>query len=232
MLLLALDTSTVACSVALLRAEAIVAAEEQPMIRGHAEALLPMVARIMTRAGAPFGAIDRLAVTIGPGHFTGLRAGIAAARGLALALDRPLVGVTTLEAIAAGVPEAERRGRVVIVAIDSKREEAYVQAFDEGLVARASPAALRPADYAAKFAAARPAMPVVLAGDAAEALGRALAALGLEIAHANARGHANAAVVARLAARRPVPEAAPRPLYLHPPETKPAALRPAPLAAS
>lgn len=232
MLLLALDTSTVACSAALLREETILADEELPMIRGHAEALLPMVARIMAQAGVPFREIDRLAVTIGPGHFTGLRAGIAAARGLALALDRPLVGITTLEAVAAGVPEAERRGRILIVAIDSKREEAYLQAFDERLAACASPEALQPAAYAARFAAKRPAASVLLAGDGAGALGGAFAALGIGFMRATGSGHASAAVVARLAASRPVPAMAPRPLYLHPAETKPAALRPAPVAAS
>ena len=231
MLLLALDTSTVACSAALWRDATILAEEEQAMIRGHAEALLPMVARIMARAGASFAEVDRLAVTIGPGHFTGLRAGIAAARGLALALDRPLIGVTTLEAVAAAVPEAERRGRILVVAIDSKREEAYLQAFDDRLIARAPPEALQPAIYAAKFAAARPTMPALLAGDAAEALGGALATHGLVWWRATGSGHASAAVVARLAASRPAPATPPRPLYLHPPETKPAKLRPAPVAA-
>ncbi len=78
------------------------------MPRGHAEALMPLIARVMDRRAIDFSALDRIAVTVGPGSFTGLRVGIAAARGIALAADKPAVGLTTLAAYAAPL---YRRGR-------------------------------------------------------------------------------------------------------------------------
>ena len=103
MLILAIDTALEACAVAVLDAEtdALRAQESQAMARGHAEALMPMIERVMQAATLPFTALDRIAVTVGPGSFTGLRVGISAARGLGLAADKPVVGVTTLSAYAA-----------------------------------------------------------------------------------------------------------------------------------
>lgn len=103
MQLLALDTALAATAVAVLDTEAgsILAGESLPMARGQSEALLPMVERVVKAAGLAMRNIDKIAVTVGPGSFTGLRIGIAAARGLALALARPVVGVSTLAAFAA-----------------------------------------------------------------------------------------------------------------------------------
>ena len=98
MRVLAIDTALAACSAAVLDTEygGIVANESLPMTRGHAEALMPLLKRVMDAAGLTFSDIDRVAVTTGPGSFTGLRVGIAAARGIALAADKPAVGVSTL----------------------------------------------------------------------------------------------------------------------------------------
>ena len=101
MKILAVDTALGACSVALLRGEEVLAHIFEPMDRGHAERLAPMVDEAMKAAKTDFAALDRLAVTVGPGTFTGQRVGLAFMRGLRLALKRPLTGVTTLEAIAA-----------------------------------------------------------------------------------------------------------------------------------
>ena len=103
MRVLAIDTALAACSAAVLDTEhgGIVAAESLPMARGHAEALMPLVARVMDQAGMAFSDLDRVVVTTGPGSFTGLRVGIAAARGIALAVDKPAVGLSTLFAYAA-----------------------------------------------------------------------------------------------------------------------------------
>src|SRR3974390_3374060 len=104
MRVLAIDTALAACSAAVLDTEqggGIVASESLPMVRGHAEALLPLVQRVMQQAGVSFPDIDRVAVTTGPGSFTGLRVGIAAARGMALAAAKPAVGLSTLAAFAA-----------------------------------------------------------------------------------------------------------------------------------
>src|SRR6478609_4003883 len=103
MRVLAIDTALAACSAAVLDTEhgGIVASESLPMLRGHAEALLPLLQRVMHQARLSFPDIDRIAVTTGPGSFTGLRVGIAAASGIALGADKPAVGVTTLSAYAA-----------------------------------------------------------------------------------------------------------------------------------
>src|SRR5882672_1570381 len=103
MLILAIDTALDACAAAVLDTSAgqLIAAESQAMKRGHAEALMPLIARVMKEAGLPFTALDRIAVTTGPGSFTGLRVGLSAARGIALAAGKPAVGVTTLTAFAA-----------------------------------------------------------------------------------------------------------------------------------
>ena len=127
MLILAIDTALEACAVALLDTEAgsLRAQETQLMARGHAEALMPMVERVMKTADVPFTALDRIAVTVGPGSFTGLRVGISAARGLGLAADKPVVGVTTLSAYAA--PFLTEGGGAIISLIDARHDHVYMQ---------------------------------------------------------------------------------------------------------
>ncbi|MBS0536491.1 MAG: tRNA (adenosine(37)-N6)-threonylcarbamoyltransferase complex dimerization subunit type 1 TsaB [Proteobacteria bacterium] len=128
MRILAIDTALEACSVALLDADTVVAEESQVMARGHAEALMPMLARLRERAAFYFNVIDRIAVTVGPGSFTGLRVGIAAARGIGLATGKPVVGITTLEALAAPLIADDASSPVVSV-IDARHGHVYLQAF-------------------------------------------------------------------------------------------------------
>jgi tRNA threonylcarbamoyladenosine biosynthesis protein TsaB len=128
MLILAIDTALDACSAAVLDTSAsrIIAQESQAMKRGHAEALMPLIARVMKESGIAFTALDRIAVTTGPGSFTGLRVGLSAARGIALAADRPVVGLTTLTAFAA--PFVAESGEYPIVsAIDARHDHVYFQ---------------------------------------------------------------------------------------------------------
>src|SRR5262245_31897250 len=115
MRVLAIDTALEACSVAVLDTERadLGGHESLPMQRGHAEALMPLIARVLDRAQLDFSAIDRLAVTTGPGSFTGLRVGIAAARGIALAAGKPAIGLTTLAAFAAPFIAAAANVQVV-----------------------------------------------------------------------------------------------------------------------
>lgn len=113
MLILAIDTALSACSVALVQGGETLMSCTEVMARGQAERLAPMVAELMGGAGISFKHLDRIAVTRGPGAFTGLRVGLAFARGLALALGRPCVGFSTLEVLAAGASH-ER----VLAAID------------------------------------------------------------------------------------------------------------------
>ena len=96
------------------------------MSRGHAEALMPMIARVMT-GKTDFFALDRIAVTIGPGSFTGLRVGISAARGIGLAANKPVVGVTTLSAYSALIVAASNDAPIV-AAIDARHDNVYFQA--------------------------------------------------------------------------------------------------------
>src|ERR1700726_896330 len=101
------------------------------MTRGHAEALMPLVGRVMDAARLEFDEIDRIAVTVGPGSFTGLRVGIAAARGIALAAGKPAVGVSTLAAFAAAHLNPGMT-RPVVAAVDARHDHVYVEVFGPG----------------------------------------------------------------------------------------------------
>src|SRR5258707_551166 len=134
MRVLAIDTALEACSVAVIDtadAHAHHAYESLPMQRGHAEALMPLVARVLDRAQLDFSNLDRVAVTTGPGSFTGLRVGIAAARGIALAAGRPAIGLTTLSGFAA--PHiAEDDTKSVVAVVDARHDHVYLQVFGPG----------------------------------------------------------------------------------------------------
>src|SRR6516164_4313362 len=133
MRVLAIDTPPEACSVAVLdtgRADLRVQ-ESLPMQRGQAEALMPLVAQIPESAQLDFTDLDRIAVTTGPGSFTGLRVGIAAARGIALATGKPAVGLSTLAAFAAPLIAADD-SLPVVAAIDARHDHVYLQVFGPG----------------------------------------------------------------------------------------------------
>jgi tRNA threonylcarbamoyladenosine biosynthesis protein TsaB len=139
MRLLAIDTSLTACAAAVFDVDrGVLASETQSMARGHAEALIPLIERVMAAARISFDALDRIAVTVGPGSFTGLRVGVSAARGIALAAQRPAVGVTTLDAFAA--PWLARNDRMpILVAIDARNDQGYMQAFGADNMALSRP---------------------------------------------------------------------------------------------
>src|SRR5512147_2979822 len=125
MRLLAIDTALAACSAAVFDFDkGIIASETLPMVRGHAEALVPLIGRVVETAGIDYSALDRIAVTVGPGSFTGLRVGVAAARGIALATGKPVVGITTLEALAAPYLAADP-ATPVAAAIDGRHRHVY-----------------------------------------------------------------------------------------------------------
>jgi tRNA threonylcarbamoyladenosine biosynthesis protein TsaB len=128
MLILAIDTALDACAAAVLDTGSgkLVARESQAMKRGHAEALMPLIARVMKQSGVSFAALERIAVTTGPGSFTGLRIGLSAARGIALAADKPVIGLTTLTAFAAPVV-AENAEQPVMSVIDARHDHVYFQ---------------------------------------------------------------------------------------------------------
>jgi tRNA threonylcarbamoyladenosine biosynthesis protein TsaB len=128
MLILAIDTALDACAAGVLDTDAgrLIAVESEAMKRGHAEALMPLIARVMKQSGIDFASLDRIASTTGPGSFTGLRVGLSAARGIALAANKPVIGVTTLNAYAEPVV-SQNAGRPVISAIDARHDQVYFQ---------------------------------------------------------------------------------------------------------
>jgi tRNA threonylcarbamoyladenosine biosynthesis protein TsaB len=212
---LAFDSAGHGCSAAVLRGERVWARHSGPMERGHAEALVPMIEAVLAEAGMASGDLDLIAVTVGPGAFTGLRIALATAHGLALATGRPLLGITSFAMVAAQVPADACAGRRLVVALDSKRRELYLQACDAAGAAEGEGALVAP-EFFADWA---PAGPLLVAGDGAA---RLVAALGPRAVSAPGSGLADAADLARLAAaawRPGLKPARPQPLYLRAADT-------------
>lgn len=186
------------------------------MERGHAEALMPMVLATMAKARVGFGDLDAVAVTVGPGAFTGIRVGLAAARGISLAAGLPCLGVGTLEAVAAAVPAEQRSGGSVLAVIDTRRGDVFAQAFANDGSPLDDPKIVA-LDQVAHMALLPP---VVVAGDAARSVVRHLVEGGLAARAAPAPSGSGASVVAEIAARRwdgCAVSSMPAPLYLRPP---------------
>jgi tRNA threonylcarbamoyladenosine biosynthesis protein TsaB len=205
--ILAVDTALGACSACVLDGENILAHRFEEMARGHAEALAPMVQDIMVQAGLGFPELDGLAVTTGPGTFTGQRVGLAFMRGLRVALKKTLTGITTLEAMAA----ATQSPRAAAIH-DAKRDEAYLLLWEKGETVLA-PMIL---PFAQAVDRIRRFGPCTIAGTGAPA---AALRLGADY-QANAIRQPDALWVARLALGRPAPDTAPAPLYLRAPDAK------------
>lgn len=146
MILLALDTALDACAAAIARGD--LAAPEFVRVsevigRGHAEKLMAVVDATLTRAGVVLTDVDAFAVCIGPGSFTGIRVGVAAARGFAVATGRPAIGVSSLEALAAEAREMAP-GRPVLALLDARKDEVYAQPFGADGAPLADPVVIAP----------------------------------------------------------------------------------------
>ena len=220
MLILAIDTALDACAAAVLDTgtSQLIARESQPMKRGHAEALMPLIARVMKEAGLPFAALDRVAVTAGPGSFTGLRVGLSAARGFALATGKAAVGLTTLSAYAAPVV-SESGEQPVITAIDARHDHVYFQAVNGDGSGLVTPQVAPIAEVLAAWRFGPPR----LVGNAAQILADRWPADAPPPVKVDAQGAPDIAWVAWLGAAVN-PNAAPaRPFYLRAPDAKPAA---------
>jgi tRNA threonylcarbamoyladenosine biosynthesis protein TsaB len=220
-LMLAIETAGSACSAAVLRGAAVLACDRRAMRHGHAEALLPMIDRVTEAAGLAPAALEIVAAAAGPGGFTGIRVGLAAAHGIALAAGARLIGVSSFAAVAASVLAEGARGcGVLLVALDSRRVDLYVQAFaaESGMPLWA-PDSLLPERLAEHLGNAGEGGPVLVAGDAAEAAAAALSGrLDFELAQGSAPdalGVAAAALHQMHTAAAPGPV---RPLYLRPPD--------------
>lgn len=218
MRILAIDTALGACSACVLDAgEATpVACEQVAMERGHAEALMPMIERVMNAVEGGFTSLDRVAVTIGPGSYTGLRVGISAARAIALAAGIPAIGVTTLAATAAPLVGRES-GRVIASALDAKHGQVWFQALNAQGKQLVS---IRQVSYR-DAARAIGAGPVSLVGSAAMAVANEAWAIGLDAYVIDEAKAPDVAWVARLGLIADPETAPPRPLYLKAPETTP-----------
>jgi tRNA threonylcarbamoyladenosine biosynthesis protein TsaB len=218
MRVLAIDTALEACAAAVLDTDAgaAIARESQPMLRGHAEALMPLIKRVMERAKLKFTDLDRIAVTTGPGSFTGLRVGIAAARGIGLAAGKPVVGLSTLAAFAAPFIAADD-SQPVVAAVDARHDHVYLQVFGPGGRTLVAPrlAPLREALRAAAGGAPR------LSGNAAEILAAAWPAGEKPPSKVERRGAPDVDWVARLGAAADATAAPPKPLYLRAPDAQP-----------
>ncbi len=209
MITLALDTCLAACSAAVLDGEHVLARRVEPMTRGHQERLAPLVAEVMAEAGLAFDRLDRVGVTVGPGSFTGLRVGLAFAKGLGQALSIPVIGVGVLEALAEPLSTDPA---TVFAVLEAKRGQVYLQAFQGG-AALMAPDALAVETAAARLIELAGPGPAVVIGTGAAHLVETL-----PTARIMAADHAEPEAVARLAAAKaPVP---PRPLYLRAPDAK------------
>lgn len=152
MIILALDTAGTGCFACVFDSESggVLSVAGEDIGRGHAERLMAFIDEALSGAGKPLEDIDRIAVTIGPGSFTGIRVGVAAARGLALALGRPAVGISTLEVLASSA-RAQHPDEPVLVLMDAKRDELYGQAFDQTGAAASGPMLINVADARDRF---------------------------------------------------------------------------------
>ncbi len=167
-LILALDTAGDSCSVALGRESdaglSILATDKIEMKHGHATVLVPMIDAVMKQAGQEMGAVSAIAVGNGPGGFTGLRIALATARGLGLALGKPVLGISNFQAAAAQLADSDRHGIAgdILVMIDSRRDEPYVARLNADLFFREAPRFMSLDEISADIAA-RP--PTLATGD-------------------------------------------------------------------
>jgi tRNA threonylcarbamoyladenosine biosynthesis protein TsaB len=182
----------------------------------QADRLVALIDAALQAAGVGYRDLDLLAVNRGPGSFTGVRAGVAAVRALALALARPVVAVNTLEALAAAA--GVQPPGTIVAAVDARRGQLYVQAFDHGLAALGPPRVLAPTELSLDAAP-----PLRLVGNGAVALAAALSDAGAMVSEsieADA-GSVAARALQRLAAgERPLEGGAVHPLYLRPPDAR------------
>ncbi|MGY3694107.1 tRNA threonylcarbamoyladenosine biosynthesis protein TsaB [Bradyrhizobium sp. USDA 3240] len=218
MIILAIDTALDACSAAVLDTDSgnTIAIESQAMQRGHAEALMPLIARVMKESGVGFAGLDRIAVTTGPGSFTGLRVGLSAARGLALSAEKPVVGLSTLAAFAAPVV-AENAAPPILSAIDARHDHVYFQLVggDGSLMLKPKVAPIAEALEAAQFGALH------LVGNAANILAERWPADAAPPVKVDRQPAPDIIWVAWVGAAVDPDTAPPRPFYLRAPDAKP-----------
>lgn len=222
MLILAFDTALAACSAAIWdsRENTVLACEHQVLERGHAEALAPMVRRVLTESGRSIEDLDCLGVTTGPGTFAGVRIGIAMARGMSLAVGIPAIGVTTLQTVAGALKVSA--GTKIASIFDARRGEFYAQCFDATHEPLTQPMLCRPDELPSFIGSIVGPGPVKIIGSGAKTAEPLLRAVGIGAEIAEASALPDAVVIARFAARNPGHDdlEPPAPLYLRAPDAK------------
>jgi tRNA threonylcarbamoyladenosine biosynthesis protein TsaB len=214
--ILALDTSMGACGAAVMRAGGTIVAREEIMARGHAEALMPMVAAVMAEAALPSNELDLIAATTGPGSFTGVRIAIAAARGLALVTHAKLFGTDSLTVMAKAAAEG-LGGRPFAVAVDARRGMIYFGLYDRTARKLEGPLLLAPDDAANRL----PAGCRLAVGSGAVLLAEAASRHGLSVTVKLPELQPSAGALAVIAHECGETSPMLRPLYLRPPDAKP-----------
>lgn len=213
MRLLVIDTALGACTTAVFEDGRPLAVRFEPMTKGHQERVGGLVRDVMAEAGGGFDSLDRIGVTVGPGSFTGLRVGLAFAQGLGAALDRPVVGISALDALAASLDDA---AGPVAALIDARRGQVYARLFTNG-------ASLGPDEALSLEEAARRVAEiganVALIGNGAAVLAEAFP--DLKFARIDDRVAPSPEALACLAAAVDPAMHPPRPLYLRAPDATP-----------
>jgi len=215
MKILAMDTSAAACSVAVWQNDTVTHHNFQEMARGHASELMPMIASLLQDASLEISDFDALAVTVGPGAFTGLRISLAAARGFAAASGLPVIGVTTLEALSHGAGEVSIP---VLCALDAKRADLYAQVFDGHGNPTTQAVARLPEDVVNLFSGEKG--KVLIVGDSFDRVKDILLDQGYQPEQSDLR-LPDARHVAEVAAQKGLPvgeEARPSAFYIRPPD--------------
>ncbi len=216
MKILALDTASSWCAAAVYDSgtDTVLAEISENIGKGHAEVLMDYIEQAMTQSGIAMAKLDRVAFNVGPGSFTGVRIGVSAARGFALALDRPALGVSAFDALASEIA-VSHPGHPVLVLLEAHRGEIYAQAFGADAVAITGPMVLAREEALALIQ--QQSSETILAGSAAAALNETLAG-----SFSVARGEPTARIgtYAKLAALHE-PGEAPKPLYMRGPDVKP-----------
>ena len=234
--ILAIDSAGLACSAVVAVGDTILSAERVETRHSQAEALMPMVDAAMRKAGLPPAALDLVAATVGPGSFTGIRVGLAAARGIALATDAQLVGVSSFEAVAAGLAQGLAPPdcgdvQFLLIALESRREDLYVQLFAIPWNPVGPPASVMPATLGEAVNAAIGSAPLLIAGDAAQRAALVLSNCADTIIVEDSAPDAVGVLRAGIHRWRSGAVDAPRPLYLRPPDvTLPSSRRASPLS--
>ncbi|MFK4820516.1 tRNA (adenosine(37)-N6)-threonylcarbamoyltransferase complex dimerization subunit type 1 TsaB [Ochrobactrum quorumnocens] len=216
MKILALDTASSWCAAAVYDSGsgAVLAEVSEDIGKGHAEVLMDYIEQVMTQAGIAMSELDRVAVNVGPGSFTGVRIGVSAARGFALALGRPAIGVSAFDVLASEVA-ISHPGQPVLVLLEAHRGEIYEQAFGADGNARSNPMVVSRDEALALIQ--QQSSQTVLAGSAAATLNEMLAGT-FSVARGEPTGQIG--TFAKLAALRE-PGEAPKPLYMRGPDVKP-----------